>query len=263
MGETSDNGTISVFTKTGITVFKGEDVLITCKGEPILIGVQDGWGRYRIPLMQQQGQWQPRCPSKQARKAPRQASIVYDLPSSKQAIGWMHTVCGYPVKLTWLKAIKAGNCMGWFMLTECNVQKYYPEATETAKGHLNQTRKNVQSTKEKPAPFETCDTTQLYGKNVCDVYTETYKVHKTMFSDQTSQSPRRLQQGRKYIIVMVDIDSNAILAEPMKSCKDAEMIWAYDALLQRLKRVGIIKKTSPQQQSIQEHEKPHLQHTQV
>ena len=62
---------------------------------------------------------------------------------------------------------------------------------------------------------------------------------------------------------MVDIDSNAILAEPMKSCKDAEMIWAYDALLQRLKRVGIIKKTSPQQQSIQEHEKPHLQHTQV
>ncbi len=34
MGKTSNDGTISVFTKTGITVFKEEDVLITCKGKP-------------------------------------------------------------------------------------------------------------------------------------------------------------------------------------------------------------------------------------
>ncbi len=57
VGKTSNNGTISVFIKTGITVFKEEDVLITCKGKPILIGVQDGRGQYRIPLMQQRGQW--------------------------------------------------------------------------------------------------------------------------------------------------------------------------------------------------------------
>jgi hypothetical protein len=44
VGKTSNNGTISVFTKTGITVFKEEDVLITCKGKPILIGVRDGRG---------------------------------------------------------------------------------------------------------------------------------------------------------------------------------------------------------------------------
>ena len=69
VGKTSDNGTISVFTKAGVTVFKEEDVLITCKGEPILIGVRNKRGQYQIPLMQQQGQWQPRCPSKQARQA--------------------------------------------------------------------------------------------------------------------------------------------------------------------------------------------------
>jgi hypothetical protein len=141
VGKTSDNGTISVFTKTGITVFKEEDVLITCKGKLILIRVQDGRERYQIPLMQQRGQWQPRRPSKQVRKALQQANSVYDLPSTEQAIKWMHTVCGYPVKLTWLKAIKAGNYVGWLMLMECNVQKYYPKATKTAKGHLNQTRK--------------------------------------------------------------------------------------------------------------------------
>ncbi len=99
VGKTANNGTVSVFTKDGINVFKEEDVLITCKGEPILIGVRDSHGQYQIYLMQQRGQWQPRRPSKQAWKALRQANSVYNLPSTKQAIKWMHAVCGYPVKL--------------------------------------------------------------------------------------------------------------------------------------------------------------------
>jgi hypothetical protein len=149
MGKTANDGTISIFTKDGVTVHKETDVLITCKGEPILIGVRDERGHYRIPLIQQRGQWQPRRPSKQAGKCLRKANSIYDLPSMEQAIKWMHAVCGYPVKLTWLKAIKAGNYIGWPMLTEPNVNKYYPETSETPKGHMNQTRKNVRSTKTK------------------------------------------------------------------------------------------------------------------
>jgi hypothetical protein len=52
----------------------------------------------------------------------------------------------------------------------------------------------------------------------------------------------RLQFSNKYIMVLVTINSNAILVEPMKSCKDAEMIQAYNALLLQLKRAGIISK---------------------
>jgi len=232
VGKTADDGTVSVFTKEGVNVFKEADVLITCKGEPILIGDRDSHGRYRIPLVQQRGQWQPRGPSKQARKILRQANIVYDLPSTEQAIKWMHAVCGYPVKSTWLKAIKAGNYVGWPMLNKRTVQRYYPETIETAKGHLNQTRKNVRFTKTKTAlPLETCDTSQLHGKKVRDVYTKTYMVRETMFSDQTGQFPTRSQRGNKYIMVMMEIDSNAILVVPMKSRKDDEMIRAYNALL--------------------------------
>jgi len=40
----ADNGTIFVFTKEGVKLFKEDDVLITCKGEPILIGVRDSHG---------------------------------------------------------------------------------------------------------------------------------------------------------------------------------------------------------------------------
>jgi hypothetical protein len=122
---------------------------------------------------------------------------VYDLPSTEQAIKWMHVVCGYPVKSTWLKAVKAGNYICWPMLTECKVNKYYPETSETSKGHMNQTRKNVRSTKAKQTPLEIFDTSQLHGKKVREIYTTMYDVRKTMFSDQTGQFPMCSQSSNK------------------------------------------------------------------
>jgi hypothetical protein len=41
LGKTANNGRVSVSTKEGINVFKEEDVLITCKGKPILIRIRD------------------------------------------------------------------------------------------------------------------------------------------------------------------------------------------------------------------------------
>jgi hypothetical protein len=98
LGKTADDGMILTFTKEGVTVHKEQDILITCKGKPILIGVRDKHGWCRIPLVQQCGQWQPRHPSKKAQQALWQANSVYDLPSTEQAVKWMHAVCGYPVK---------------------------------------------------------------------------------------------------------------------------------------------------------------------
>ncbi len=95
---------------------------------------------------------------------------------------------------------------------------------------MNQMRKNVRSTKAKRTPLETCDTSQLHSKKVRDIYTTMYDVCKTIFLDQTEQFPTCSQSGNKYIMVLVKINSNAILVEPMKSRKDAEMIQAYNAL---------------------------------
>jgi hypothetical protein len=149
------------------------------------------------------------------------------------------------------------------MLTERNVQKFYPETIETAKGHLNQTRKNVRSTKAKPTPLETCDTSQLHGKKVRDVYTETDMVRETMFSDQTGQFPTRSQRGNKFIMVMVEIDSNAILVEPMKSRKDEEMMPVQCTPTTTEANRHYPKEARPRQQSFKEHEEPHTRHLHI
>ena len=168
--KTADDGTISIFTKDGVTVHNKKDVLITCKNKPLFIGVRGEHGRYRIPLVQWQGRWQPQHASKRARHALSQANSIYNIPSIEQAIKWMHAVCGYPVKSTWICAIKAA------ILTERNVSKYYPETKETIKGHMNQTRKNVRSTKTKRVPFEIAEHPEMKGKKVHDVYIKTYDV---------------------------------------------------------------------------------------
>ena len=67
VGKICDDGTISIFSQNRVTIHKEQDVLLTCKGEPILIGVCDNHGRYRIPLIQNKGHWQPHLPSKKAR----------------------------------------------------------------------------------------------------------------------------------------------------------------------------------------------------
>ena len=141
VGKMSDDGNVSIFTDEKVQVYKETDVLIMCRGKPIIINKRDEIGRYRIPLMQTQGKWQPQKPSKKSKNFLQEANRVYDLPTTEEAIKWMHTVCGYPVKSTWTKAIKAGNFTGWPMLNKHNVAKYYPETTETPKVHLNQTKK--------------------------------------------------------------------------------------------------------------------------
>jgi len=88
----------------------------------------------------------------------------------------MHAVCGYPVKSTWLKAIKAGNFIRWLLLTTENIKKYHPETVETPKGHMDQARKNVRSTKTKPTPFETCNVSGLQGKKERNIHTKVYDV---------------------------------------------------------------------------------------
>jgi hypothetical protein len=59
-------------------------------------------------------------------------------------------------------------------------------------------------------------------------------------------------------MVMVEIDSNAILVEPMKSHKDEEMIPAYNALLLGLKQAGIVPKKHFLDNEVSENMKNHI-----
>jgi hypothetical protein len=106
------------------------------------------------------------------------------------------------------------------MATTQNISKYYPDTHETQQGHMAQTQKNVRSTKPKAQTFEHENAAALHGKKECDIYTAVYDVRETIYSDQTGRFPKQSLRGNKYLMVMVEVDSNAILLEPMKSRHD-------------------------------------------
>jgi hypothetical protein len=123
---------------------------------------------------------------------------------------------------------------------------------------MNQARKNVRSTKVKQAPLELAEYPKMRGKKVQDIYISTYKVHETTFSNQTGQFLTCSKSGNKYIMIMVEINSSAILVEPMKSQKDAEMIQAYNALLLCLQQAGIVPKKHVMDNKVSENMKNHI-----
>ena len=75
-----------------------------------------------------------------------------------------------------------------------------------------------------------------------DIYTKLYDTRNTVFSDQTGKFPTESHSGNKYIMVMVEIDINAVLVEPLKNRKDTEINRAYRTIMILLKRAGIVPK---------------------
>ena len=62
---------------------------------------------------------------------------------------------------------------------------------------------------------------------------------KTVYSDQTGQFPTQLRRGNQYIMVMVEINWNYTLVEPLKNRTDKVMTVTYQALMKRLQRADV------------------------
>ncbi len=52
-----------------------------------------------------------------------------------------------------------------------------------------------------------------------------------MYTDQTGRFPKKSSRGNQYIMVLIEIDSNAILVEAMKHQTAGKMIRAYQVLV--------------------------------
>jgi hypothetical protein len=67
------------------------------------------------------------------------------LPSISQTIKNLHAAVGYPIKDTWIKAIKAGHYTKWPGLTTSVARKQTPKSDKTKKRHMKRQRQGVRS----------------------------------------------------------------------------------------------------------------------
>jgi hypothetical protein len=73
-------------------------------------------------------------------------AIIHKDTSKTQLAQYLYGCCGSPALSTWKKAIKNGNCLTWPGIDTLSLASL-PKSMASAKGHLEQERKNLQSTK--------------------------------------------------------------------------------------------------------------------
>ncbi len=140
------------------------------------------------------------------------ANNVYDLPSINQTVKCLHAAARFPMKETWLKAIKAGNFAMWPTINPSIVRRHFPKLDETAKGHMKKQCQGVRSTRE----LEDSETNSPTIPKAKDIYIKVHNATETIHTDQTGLFPAISSKGNQYIMILVEVDGNFIDAEPIK-----------------------------------------------
>jgi hypothetical protein len=155
---------------------------------------------------------------------------ILDLPSIDALVGFYHACLGFPVKQTWLAAIKAGNCDTFEGLTYSNVARYCPDANEPIMGHLTQQRQNVQLTKPKPtllAPLAVPPPPVATPTNQVFVLT---KLLSKLLTNNTGRFLVRAHSSNQYVMIAFHANGNLILQQAFKSKSNRQHIAAYNPL---------------------------------
>ena len=140
-------------------------------------------------------------------------------------VQYLHRCAFSPVVHTWTKAIDAVFFTIWPSLTSELVRKHLPKLLATAKGHLKQYRQNIRSTKLSVAAAPlVLPSQQAPPARSHQVSVEKIKLTGKVSTDQTGRFPVTSIHGSKYLMVLYDHDSNAIIPKPIKSQSEAELI---------------------------------------
>ena len=161
----------------------------------------------------------------------------------------MHAAAGFPVRSTWLRAIKNGNFNSWTGLTYNNAEKYCPQSVETIKVHMVQSSQGFRSTKRisnkiHNNQIENSQKTvyQQQQSNTVDILPnqKTKEIHiwdqpiSKLYTDDCGRFPIMSRSGNEYNIIAYHCDSNTILQAPFVNRKDKHRIRAYNSIMQNL-----------------------------
>jgi hypothetical protein len=133
---------------------------------------------------------------------------------------------------------KNGNFASWPGLSGHAVEKHLFKSTSTTNGHLNQQRQNARATKIKDAKVIVTEPDIDHGIKNQFIYAATIDAGQ-IYNDQTGSFSVVSSKGNKYIMILYDYDSNAILAQPIKDWTAPELLKSFQVMEQALVARGL------------------------
>lgn len=241
VGVLCDNGCEALFSAT--------KVFITLHGKIVMEGQRQAPGLWYVDLDNPTPN-ETQAASINNNAATATANSIIDANTQRDLMQFLHAAAFSPVTSTFTQAIDKGFFTSWPGLTSKAVRTHLPKSMATAQGHLDQTRKNLQSTKPTdktsnsehddafqptPAITDGLRTHYIYAAIVDSEDTTTGQI----FSDLTGRFPTTSSKGNRYTLIIYEYDSNAILAEAMKNRSDAEALRAYAVIIKLLISRGL------------------------
>ena len=129
---------------------------------------------------------------------------------------YLHGCAWSPAISTFQACINKGNFVTWPGIEEVKFKKLLGTPLPTALGHLDQERKNLQSTNGKDELDDAFPAKILHKTMNCFYVIINILAKQTAYSDQTGKFPVQSSRGNNYFFVCYDYDSNAILSYPIK-----------------------------------------------
>ena len=231
----ANNGYTTIFHpyNKGVTVHDSNTFKLTVNAPPVLQGCRTNSGLWTVPITDN-------ATTTQSINVNKAAMNVYELPSTKEVVRFLHAALGFPTKATLLTAAKKGNLITFPGLTPKNISKHFPELDETQKGHMRQSRQGVRSTKV-PDEDAMLEFSPEPGVKKKDVYLRVFDAtRKNMYTDQSGPFPIKSRRKHQYIMVAVELDGNYIDAEPLKTRNAKDLTEAYQKIFTRWKATGVI-----------------------
>ena len=164
-------------------------------------------------------------------------AIIRKDTSKKELADYLYKCCLSPPLSTSRKAINCDHFLTWPDIDDPYIRKYFMEIINTAKGHLDQEMKNLQST-QLTSEQQSDSLPKPDVPNVKKDNTFTIICKQTAFFDLTDRFPHQSTQGNNYLMVTYDYNSNAILVKASPDRGAASITRAWEKTHQRLARVA-------------------------
>ena len=169
-------------------------------------------------------------------KTQQQLNIILPKNKSKyQLANVYHAALCSPTLTTLRQAINNNQLISWPAIQELNFNHSSIDTTATALGHLDQERKNLQSTRSRSSELTT-KTHSLLNSII------PFTAKEMTNGDLMVAFPYPSSRGSKYLYLLYDYDSNAILVQPLKTRQAHEIKQAWETLTKRLTKHGHVRR---------------------
>jgi len=170
-----------------------------------------------------------------------QAMSALGSATPAELVAFAHAALFSPAPSTLAIALKKGFVQYFPGLTEKTLAKYPPRSYAMVKGHMDQTRKNQNSTKtaNEPSDLEDDFSPAVQDERSHFCFAAITEITGQVYSDQTGKFTFPSSNGNNYLFVLYDYDSNLIMAEPMKSRRAQDIVDAYKTVHTKLCRAGL------------------------